>query len=191
MTDRHPTCRICAVSGSLREGSTNSAMLGRAALLAEPHLEVSLWQGLADVPAFNPDRSEDPPEPVTEFRRLVAAADGLLIASPEYAHGVAGALKNALDWLVGSGELTDKPVALLNASPRATIAHAELAETLRTMGARIVADAAIGPLPEASRDRALADVLSILASVEPPIAIAATSGIIADPGKLRAGGGHG
>jgi NAD(P)H-dependent FMN reductase len=66
-----------------------------------------------------------------------------LISSPEYAHGVSGVLKNALDWVVGSGELIDKPIALVNASTRATLAHAALKETLRTMSARVVEEASI------------------------------------------------
>ena len=66
--------------------------------------------------------------------------EAVLICSPEYAHGVSGTLKNALDWLVGSGELVGKPVAVLNLSPRATHAHASLIETLRTMAAVVVPD---------------------------------------------------
>ena len=71
------------------------------------------------------------------------ACDAVLISSPEYAHGVPGALKNALDWLVGSGELIDKPIALINASARATHAWASLAETLTVMSARVIRDASI------------------------------------------------
>lgn len=77
------------------------------------------------------------------MRSLVGSVDGLLISSPEYARGVAGVLKNALDWLVGSHEFPDKPVALINTSPRATHALAALTLTLETMSARIARDACV------------------------------------------------
>lgn len=75
-------------------------------------------------------------------------ADGIIFSSPEYAHGVPGVLKNALDWLVGSGELVDKPVALFNASPRGTYAIASLTEILTVMSAYVVDEASVTlPLP--------------------------------------------
>ena len=83
-----------------------------------------------------------PPE-VAEFRAVIGTADGLLISSPEYARGVAGVMKNALDWLVASFEFPNKPVALINTSPRATHALAALTVTLETMSARLVQDASI------------------------------------------------
>jgi chromate reductase len=105
---------------------------------------VLLYSGLSELPPFNPDRdTEVPPPAVIEFRKQLDASDGVLISSPEYAYGVPGTLKNALDWLVRSGELYEKPVALINASPRSTHAHASLAETLTTMTARIVPDACV------------------------------------------------
>ena len=91
----------------------------------------------------------------TDLRDRVRRADGLLISSPEYAHGVPGAMKNALDWLVGGEEFIYKPVALLNASPRATHAQASLAETIRTMSGRLVPEASIAvpSLPRQARRR--------------------------------------
>src|SRR3546814_9004075 len=86
------------------------------------------------------------PAAVQHWRDAVAAADGLLICSPEYAHGVSGVMKNALDWLVSGPEFVGKPLALLNASTRAEYAPAQLAETLRTMSG-IVVDAAMLSLP--------------------------------------------
>lgn len=71
------------------------------------------------------------------------AADGVVFSTPEYAHGVPGALKNSLDWVVGSGELVGKPVVLFNASPRGTYAQASLTETLTVMSARLVPEASI------------------------------------------------
>lgn len=135
--------KILAISGSLRRVSSNTALLLAAAALAPPGVEVELYGGLGDLPHFNPDLENDEPPAVTELRRRVRAADGLLISSPEYAHGVPGVMKNALDWLVGGSEFPGKPVALLNASPRATHAQASLTETIRTMSARLVPEASI------------------------------------------------
>lgn len=103
-----------------------------------------LYGGLADLPPFNPDLDIDPPAPpVAAFRSQLRTCDAVLISSPEYAHGVPGVLKNALDWVVGSGEFFGKPVALINASPRSTYAYASLTETLRTMSAVLVSEASI------------------------------------------------
>src|SRR5579884_2750614 len=135
--------RLLAISGSLRAGSSNTSLLEAAAALAPGGVEVLLYEGLGELPHFNPDLEANEPASVTELRRLVREADGLLISSPEYAHGVPGSLKNALDWLVGGSEFPGKAVALLNASPRATHAQAALAETIRTMAGRLVEEASI------------------------------------------------
>ncbi len=141
---RSTPLHILALSGSLRARSTNTELLRALALLAPPTLRVTLYEGLGDVPPFNPDLDEEgaaPPPPVQRLRTLLAAADGVVICSPEYAHGVAGALKNALDWLVSFAPMSDKPIALLNASARSTTANAALAETLRTMSTAWVGEA--------------------------------------------------
>jgi NAD(P)H-dependent FMN reductase len=92
---------------------------------------------------------------VRALRRAVAAADALLIASPEYAHGVSGTLKNALDWLVSFEPFVGVPVALINASPRAHHAHEALLETLATMSAQLVPEGCIAlPLLGAGLDEA-------------------------------------
>ncbi|HET7698096.1 MAG TPA: NAD(P)H-dependent oxidoreductase [Vicinamibacterales bacterium] len=135
--------RVLAVSGSLRSGSSNAALVDAAARLAPPRVAVSVYSGLGDIPPFNPDLEGRPVRSVRRFRAALESSDAVLISSPEYAHGVSGVLKNALDWVVGSGELIDKPVALVNASARATLAHASLKETLTTMSARVVEDASI------------------------------------------------
>ena len=134
---------ILVLVGSLRAASTNTAALRAAALLAPAGCAIVLCDALAQLPPFNPDRDGvDLPPPVAAFRAAIAAADGLLIAAPEYAHGVSGVLKNALDWLVAGAEFPEKPVALINASPRATLAQAQLRETLRTMAGRVIDEAA-------------------------------------------------
>jgi NAD(P)H-dependent FMN reductase len=138
----HPT-RLLALSGSLRRISVNTALLRATALLAPAGVEVVLYEGLGGLPHFNPDLEADEPPPVTDFRVQVREADGLLISSPEYAHGVPGFLKNALDWLVGGDEFIDKPVALLNATPPAEWAQASLTETVTIMSGRLVREASI------------------------------------------------
>jgi NAD(P)H-dependent FMN reductase len=105
---------------------------------------VRIYSGLVQLPFFNPDLDVEPaPSSVDAFRHDVRSADALLISSPEYAHGVPGVLKNALDWLVGSGELMDKPIAVINTSPRSAHAYASLIETLSVMSGRIVPEASI------------------------------------------------
>jgi NAD(P)H-dependent FMN reductase len=136
--------KIAAISGSLRAGSSNTAALRAAARLVPEGVEVILFDGIASLPFFNPDLDGDEvPAPVGAMRALIGEVDGVLISSPEYARGVAGVLKNALDWLVGSQEFPDKPVALINTSPRATHALAALTLTLETMSARIATDACV------------------------------------------------
>jgi chromate reductase, NAD(P)H dehydrogenase (quinone) len=136
--------RGLAISGSLRRASSNSALITAAVRLAGGTVEMSIYRGLAEIPPFNPDLDGDSaPEAVTRFRAAFQACDAVLISSPEYAHGVPGVLKNALDWVVGSGELVDKPIALVNASGRATHAWASLAETLSVMSAHVIVEASI------------------------------------------------
>jgi NAD(P)H-dependent FMN reductase len=131
--------RLLAISGSLRATSSNTALLRAAAMVAPSGIEVQLYEGLGDLPHFNPDLDNDGVDSaVTEFRRRVREADAVVFSVPEYAHGVPGTLKNALDWVVGSGEFVDKPVALFNTSPRGTFAQASLTETLAVMTARVV-----------------------------------------------------
>ena len=133
-----------AISGSLRRASSNSAVIEAVVRLAAENVEVSIYRELAELPPFNPDLdTEDPPGSVARFRTMLRTCDAVLISCPEYAHGVPGVLKNALDWVVGSGELIGKPVALINASARATHAWSSLAETLTVMSARVIADASI------------------------------------------------
>jgi chromate reductase, NAD(P)H dehydrogenase (quinone) len=136
--------RVLAISGSLRRASSNSALVGAVARLAPDAVEVSIYRELEALPPFNPDLDEDnAPAAVARFRAALQACDAVLISSPEYAHGVPGVLKNALDWVVGSGELVDKPIALINTSPRATHAQASLAETLTVMSAHVITQASI------------------------------------------------
>lgn len=131
------TLHILAISGSLRAASSNTALLQAAARLAPEGVTLALYRGLGELPPFNPDDDGDAPHPaVADLRAQLVAADGVLISTPEYAHGVPGVLKNLLDWVVGSGELVDRPVALLHAS-RSPWALASIRETLSVMSARL------------------------------------------------------
>lgn len=135
--------RILALSGSLRSRSINSALLRATARLAPDGVRVEVEPDLGRLPLFNPDAADRPPATVAAFHGRIALADALIIASPEYAHGVTGTIKNALDWLVSFEPFAYKPVAVLNASPRAHHADDALRETLRTMAATIVEPASI------------------------------------------------
>ena len=146
-------CTVLALSGSLRATSINSALLRAARRLAPPGVELTIFKGVGDLPLFNPDLEADLPAAVRALHAAVAQADALLIASPEYAHGVTGAIKNTLDWLVSFEPFVDKHVAVLNASPRAHHADAALRETLKTMSAVIVEPASVSiPLVGAKLD---------------------------------------
>jgi chromate reductase len=139
--------KIVGISGSVRAGSSNAALLRAAAALAPAGMDVILYLDVGRLPHFNPDLDgigDVAPPAVAELRALLAAADGVLISSPEYAHGIPGSLKNALDWIVSSGELADKPVVLVNASPSGgEFAQPALMEVLRTMSARVLEDASL------------------------------------------------
>ncbi|WP_266168996.1 NADPH-dependent FMN reductase [Dyella subtropica] len=144
--------RVLCLSGSLRRVSSNTALLRAASALAPDELELSLFEGMGGLPLFNPDLDVEPlPESVTGLRQAVGRSDALLIACPEYAHGVPGAFKNLLDWLVASLEFPGKPVVQWNASGRGSHhAQAALREVLTTMSACILDSAAADfPLPGA------------------------------------------
>lgn len=141
---------ILALCGSLRAISSNRAALEACALLAP----VTIFDGIDKLPHFNPDLDRDPlPDKVAELRRLVGECDRLLISSPEYAHGMAGSLKNALDWLVSSVEFPETKVTLINTSPRASHAQSQLREVLTTMSADL-AETITLPLPGGPLDAA-------------------------------------
>ncbi len=157
--------QILAISGSLRAASSNTNVLQAMATLAPAGVTITLYDQLASLPYFNPDLDREgdlPPSSVLALRELVGQADGILISSPEYAHGVPGVLKNALDWLVSSLEFPGKPVALINTSPRSVYAQASLAETLSTMSASLFAD----PLFTVPVPRNRSDVAKLLKDEE-------------------------
>lgn len=141
-----PELRVLALSGSLRQASLNSAMLDMAQACAPAGMRVERFMSLHELPLFNPDRELFEPAPVAALRLAIQAADAVLIASPEYAHGISGVMKNALDWMVSTGVLVDKPVVIWNASPRATHALEAMRETLTVMSVRLIGSAKLNLL---------------------------------------------
>jgi chromate reductase, NAD(P)H dehydrogenase (quinone) len=140
--------KVLAISGSLRRASSNTAILKAAHQLAPANLEIVLFEGLGALPHFNPDLELEPPVTVLEFQQLLQSSNAVIISSPEYAHGVPGSLKNALDWVVGSGELVGKPTALFGVTARGAFAQASLRETLTVMMANLIEGACVDiPLP--------------------------------------------
>jgi chromate reductase, NAD(P)H dehydrogenase (quinone) len=139
--------RILAISGSLNANGTITTFVRAIAALAPEDMEVALYDGLGDLPHFSPDRDGDnAPAAVADFRAQLRAADGVLICTPEYAYGMPGSLKNALDWIVSSGEFVNKPVAALSASPYPTggeRAHASLLLTLTALNADVPDECAL------------------------------------------------
>jgi NAD(P)H-dependent FMN reductase len=106
-------------------------------------MKVGVFSGMGEIPLFNPDLESSPPAPVLRLRREIDCADALLLASPEYAHGISGVMKNALDWLVSFEGTVNKPIALINTSPRAHHAYDALREVLRTMSTHLIEDASL------------------------------------------------
>ncbi|WP_276484021.1 NADPH-dependent FMN reductase [Paraflavitalea pollutisoli] len=134
---------ILAISGSTRQQSTNQVLIDIIADRFADAVQVVHYEGLAQLPHFNPDLDGDaPPAAVVDFRDRVHAADGVLICTPEYAMGVPGTLKNAIDWVVGSMEFSGKPVALITAASMGEQAHQSLVRTLLVIEAS---------MPESSR----------------------------------------
>ena len=135
---------MLAISGSLRAQSTNTTLLRAAALIAPSPIDIVLYEELETIPPFNPDLDVEPGfEAVSRLRAELRDSSAVLFSTPEYAHGIPGALKNALDWVVGSGELSSKPVALFNASIRSEYAQASLREIVKTMDAQLLSEAEI------------------------------------------------
>jgi NAD(P)H-dependent FMN reductase len=170
---RRPTVdamRLLLISGSLRDGSTNTATLRTVRAIVPERVETTLYDGMGALPHFNPDddREGEPVDPaVADLRAAIAAADAVLICTPEYAGALPGAMKNLLEWTVGDAGTYRKPVAWVNvAGPAAPTgaadAHASLAKVLGYVGADVV-DAACARIP-VTRDAIGAD------------------GVIADPG---------
>lgn len=139
--------RFLAISGSLKSTSINTLVLRAIASVAPPQVQFVFYNGLANLPHFSPELDTDtPPDAVQHWRAQLRSADAVLICTPEYAYGMPGSLKNALDWTVSSGEFVGKPVAAMSAAPNAAggaRAYQGLVMTLTALSANIVEDASV------------------------------------------------
>jgi chromate reductase len=145
------TCRLLLISGSLRSGSTNSAVVRTARAVAPDGVAATVYDGLGRLPHFNPDDDTEPLHPaIADLRGQISTAGGLLFSVPEYAGGLPGSFKNLLDWTIGdggSGAIYRKPVAWINASARgAADAHESLRKVLGYAHADVV-EAACAHIP--------------------------------------------
>ena len=139
--------RILGISGSLRRGSHNTSLLRAATTLLPPGVELEVYDGLRDLPPYDPDHDLEPAEPaVARLRDAIAAVDGVLIATPEYNGSIPGLLKNALDWAsrpFPDSALKGKPVAVIGASTGlfgAAWAQADVRKVLGIIGADVIED---------------------------------------------------
>lgn len=123
---------IIAISGSLKSTSANTAILKAIAKLAPKNVVVEIFEGIDLFPHFNPEMIEDIPE-IIRFRNKIKEADAVLFSTPEYAFGVPGVLKNALDWLVSSGELNNKPISAISVSTMQSGGDKALASLMLTL----------------------------------------------------------
>jgi chromate reductase, NAD(P)H dehydrogenase (quinone) len=133
--------RILLVSGSTRAGSANTAALRTLREVASRPVVAVLYEGLSDLPAFNPDDDREPlPAPAGQLRRAIADCDAVVFCTPEYAGSLPGSFKNLLDWTVGGGEMYGKPTAWINvAAPgRGAGAEESLASVLGYVGADVI-----------------------------------------------------
>ena len=137
--------RIVTLSGSIRSGSSNSALLRAARTLSPKGTELVHYEGMAELPLYTPDLDIEPaPVSVQAFRALLKSASAVLISCPVYAHGVPGAFKNALDWVVSSGEFVEMPVGLIvTSSSGGTYVETQLVQTLTVMTAKVVVTGAM------------------------------------------------
>ena len=130
--------RVIAICGSTRKKSTNINLLYAMKELSKDYFDITIFESIDLIPHFNPDLdNESPPVDVIRFRKELREADAILICTPEYAMGVPGALKNAIDWTVSSMEFSKKPTALITASSSGEKGHASLLETLQVIEADI------------------------------------------------------
>ena len=137
--------KLLAISGSLRKVSYNTAVLNTLAEMSPEHIEIMIAD-ISVLPLFNPDRETESIPALENIKVALSNVSGLIISSPEYAHGISGPMKNTLDWLVSSSEFFDLPIMLINTSPRAHHALDALKEVLITMSG-VVVDKAFVELP--------------------------------------------
>ena len=127
--------KILGVSGSLRANASNALLLEQVQKMMPEQVEFFIYKGLASLPHF--DDAAELPITVSVWRKHLAEADAVLVCSPEYAFGVPGSLKNAFDWTVSSGELVNKPLALITGSTGGEKAHAAWLQIFTALSAKI------------------------------------------------------
>jgi len=138
------TKTIFAIPGSLRLGSSNHNILLFLKSLAPADIDFVIYDNLAQIPPFDPGNdNENVTNAVINFRKQIEATDAIIICTPEYAHGIPGQLKNALDWTVSSGSFSNKPTSLITASTDGTNGHAALLEVLKTIDASLTDDTSL------------------------------------------------
>jgi chromate reductase, NAD(P)H dehydrogenase (quinone) len=133
--------QLLAISGSLRSRSSNTRLVERIACHSQAPVTIDIFSDLHQLPHFNPDLEPSDDVFVQDLTNRMRVADGFLVSTPEYAHGIPGSLKNGLDWLVGTDAFIEKPFALLHACDRSTFATQSLIEILTTMSGIHVSDA--------------------------------------------------
>jgi NAD(P)H-dependent FMN reductase len=178
---------ILLISGSLRYGSTNSALIRTAADVSPASIAAVVYEGLADLPHFNPDDDEEgqPLDPaVTALRSALAAADATLFCTPEYAGALPGSFKNLLDWTVGGGQTYGMPVGWVNVAfpPRGENAHESLRKVLGYTGSAIIEDAAV----RTPVGRDLVDESGMIADAEVRAAVSAVLEALAESARRQA-----
>ena len=125
---------ILALSGSIRKRSSNTSILRAIGAMVPANVSYKIYDDIDKFPHFNPE-TEEGNQYVANFRKELKAATGVIICTPEYAFGIPGVLKNALDWVVSSGELNDKPIAAISASPMYSGGDKAMAALLLTLTA--------------------------------------------------------
>jgi chromate reductase, NAD(P)H dehydrogenase (quinone) len=132
--------RILAISGSTRTDSTNRHLIKAIAELMKEFFTILPYERISLLPHFNPDQIADVGSEVNDFRELIRQSEAVLICTPEYAHGVPGSLKNAIDWTVGTNDFSGKIVMLITASSDGKFGHSGLSETLHVIEAIVPPD---------------------------------------------------
>ncbi|MEP2024397.1 MAG: NAD(P)H-dependent oxidoreductase [Reichenbachiella sp.] len=131
---------ILAISGSIRQNSSNHVVLQYIGEKFCNEIDMELYQGIDQLPHFNPDYDKEPSAEVVEFRKKIESADGIIICTPEYVFSLPGSLKNAIEWLVSTTALSGKPVALIVAAASGHKALESLDLIMTTLEANIPAD---------------------------------------------------
>ncbi len=171
--------KIIALCGSNKKKSLQRNYIEAFALLSKDIFEIEVYNDLDQMPHFNPDLdNEKPPEKIIHFRNALKSADGILICTPEYAMGIPGTLKNAIDWTVSSCEFSHKPTALITASSMGEKGHAALIEVLKIIEADITeetqllisfAKTKINPLNEITNALTLNALIQLIAAFKKSI----------------------